>query len=282
MFHTLCRIALLATLTLPVAATATPVVLRADGVSPAYSLINRTLGGNAVEAPDCGHSAFGPHIRQIADRELGKPVFEFHLHVQPDNDRCSKFDRQRIEIKTYGKSPDYLVGRQGETVNLRWRFRLDADFRATQDFTHIHQIKAGDGDDDKPIITITPRAGKGDVMQVQHDDSRGHKAVLASVPLAPFKGVWVEAYERLTYGERGRYALVLTRVSDGAVLLQVNDTTLDLWRDGTSFVRPKWGIYRSLKHPDQLRDEMVRFDEFCLSKAPEDCARGGAVGARGN
>ena len=34
------------------------------------------------------------------------------------------------------------------------------------------------------------------------------------------------------------------------------------WRPGGEFVRPKWGIYRSLIYANDLRDERVRFADF--------------------
>ena len=68
-------------------------------------------------------------------------------------------------------------------------------------------------------------------------------------------------------------ALVLRRVRDGAELLKYSNTDIDMWRAGTTFVRPKWGIYRSLKHADALRDEAVRFNDFCLAKRQDDCVR---------
>jgi hypothetical protein len=40
---------------------------------------------------------------------------------------------------------------------------------------------------------------------------------------------------------------------------------------GSTFVRPKWGIYRSLNNPSYLRDEAVLFQYFCLAKGTDDC-----------
>lgn len=131
-------------------------ILSADGETPAYTLIRSVLGASA-ETPDCAHPEFGPHITQAMDSELGKPVFVFHMHVTPDNDRCTAFDRQRLEIKTDGGSPAYLKGFLGDTVACRWKFRLPEGFQTTSNFTHIHQLKAGDGDADMPTITL-PRA----------------------------------------------------------------------------------------------------------------------------
>ena len=118
----------------------------------------------------------------------GHALSFFSIHVTPDNDRCVAFDRQRVEIKTYSPSPDYL-----------------------------------------------------------------------------------KAYEQITYGSNGTYSLTLTNIADGTVLLSHSSTNIDLWRTGTTFVRPKWGIYRSLNSSSFLRNEAVRFYHFCLAKGSDDC-----------
>jgi hypothetical protein len=94
---------------------------------------------------------------------------------------------------------------------------------------------------------------------------------LAQTPLAPFVGEWVQAYEKITYGPTGTYSIVITRLSDGEQLFSYSNNNLDLWRTGTTVVRPKWGIYRSLNNSQQLRDEQVHFDRFCLAKGTDDC-----------
>ncbi len=244
----------------------------ADGVTPAYTRIQDVLA-SAPETPDCSHPAFGPHITQALDNELGKYVFVFNIHVTPDNDRCVAFDRQRLEIKTEGNSstPDYLKGFLNDTVTFRWKFKLPAGFQPSSSFTHIHQIKAYDGDDGAPLVTFTPRLGNPSTLQLIHIDSKGVTTYLTSTPLAPFIGTWVEGYERITYSSTGQYSIVIRRLSDGATLFSYANSNLDLWRNGTTVVRPKWGIYRSLDHPDQLRDEQVRYDRFCLAKGTDDC-----------
>ena len=247
------------------------VYLCADGVSDTYALINSVLGGTAEEVPDCSHPDFGPHINQAFDAELATYTFVFSIHVTPDNDRCVALDRQRNEIKTYGPSPAYLKGFYGDTVTFRWRFRLAEGFQPSPSFTHIHQIKAGDGDATAPILTLTPRRSTPDRLQLIHVDSAGHSTTVATAALAPLEGTWVEAYEQITYGYNGSYAITLTKVSDGSVLLSYQNNNIDLWRTGTTFVRPKWGIYRSLNNPQYLRDEDVLFQGFCLAKGTDDC-----------
>ena len=64
-----------------------------------------------------------------------------HFHV----DRCINSDRQRNEIKTYDKSPDNLLGVEGEEVVYKWKFKLDADMQLSSSFTHVHQLKSVGG-----------------------------------------------------------------------------------------------------------------------------------------
>jgi hypothetical protein len=248
--------------------------LTADGQTAAYPRIQGVLHA-APETPDCSHPAFGPHITQATDDDVNfnKYVFVFNMHVSPDNDRCSAFDRQRLEIKTEGNSstPAYLKGFLGDTVTFRWDFKLDAAFQPSTAFTHIHQIKAFDGDDSNPIITLTPRRASPNRLELIHINSSGVTTKLATTPLAPFLGQWVEAYEKITYGHNGQYSIVLTSVDDGTQLFSFASSNLDLWRTGTTVVRPKWGIYRSLNDAVHLRDEEVRFDRFCLAKGTDDC-----------
>src|SRR5262245_3164577 len=249
-------------------------ILTADGQTAAYTQVQNVLGA-PPETPDCSHPSFGPHITEALDTTLGKSVFVFHIHVTPDNDRCVNFDRQRLEIKTDGSSADALKGFLNDSVTYRWKFKLDAGFQPSSNFTHIHQIKAGDGDSGAPIITLTPRKGSPNIIQVIHSTGSSGGTSLGTVTstaLAPFLGTWVEAVERVTYSHTGSYSLVLTRISDGATLLTYSNNNIDLWRVGTTFSRPKWGIYRSLLSQADLRDEDVRFDRFCIAKAPADCA----------
>jgi hypothetical protein len=248
------------------------VILTSDNQVDAYTKIKSKLA-SSPETPDCSHPDFGPHITQTIDTDLQKYVFDFNIHVTPDNDRCSAFDRQRLEIKTEGNAstPDYVKGFLDDSVTFRWQVKLAAGFQPSSSFTHIHQIKAYDGDASAPIMTLTPRRGSPNTLQLIHINSSGVTTTLTQTPLAPFVGIWVQGYEKITYGTHGTYSLVITRLSDGAPLFSYTNNDVDLWRNGTTVVRPKWGIYRSLNNATQLRDEQVVYDRFCLAKGTDDC-----------
>lgn len=139
------------------------VYLRADGDSPnTYALINRVLGGTAVEVPDCVHPI--QHITQVHDPELNIPVFNFLSHVDIDNDRCRNFDRMRTEIKTYDKSPEHLIGYYRDRISLSWDMKLDSQFQPSTAFTHIFQVKPVGGEESQPFITLTPRLRSGNTV----------------------------------------------------------------------------------------------------------------------
>lgn len=250
------------------------VSFNADGAGNTYELINTVLGGTAEEVPDCAHPEFGRHIAEAWDNILGRYVFVFYIHVIPDNDRCSAFDRQRNEIKTYGPSPAYLKGMYSDLCNYRWKFKLDSGFQPSPNFTHIHQIKAGDGSDsDSPLITITPRSATPERLEIIYTAPTGlsGSGTKATAPLAGFKGQWIEAFERTLYSSNGTYELTLRRVSDGFVLLSYTNHNLNMWRGDATFNRPKWGIYRSLNSSNYLRDEQVLFANFCIGKGNDIC-----------
>jgi hypothetical protein len=238
-----------------------------------YSLINSFFGGtgDVLETPDCAHSSFGPHITQVYDQDLKKTVFAFHIHVTPDNDRClAATDRQRNEIKTYSQSPDSLLAKVNQTMTFSWKFKLDAGFKPSPNFTHLHQLKAVDGDDNMPLITLSARfKSNGNTMELIHTAGTGKTTSLntiVSIPLSDFLGNWVEVTEKATFSFNGKYEITIKRLSDHKELLKIATNNIDLWREGTTICRPKWGIYRSLLSSSYLRDETVYFNDFNITK----------------
>jgi hypothetical protein len=239
--------------------------LDADGPGNTYELINSILapGYNAVENPECVHPEFGRHIAEVWDADLKQYVFEFYMHVTPDNDRCINFDRQRVEIKTYESSPDNLKGVVGETVIYKWKFRVPVGFQPSSSFTHIHQVKAVGGDEGDPIFTLTPRKGTPNKMELIHNNT----TKVATMDLSNFEGTWVEATERIKIDPlHGSYTMTIKKVADGSSILSYTNNDLMTIRPDNSFIRPKWGIYRSLNSPALLRDEAMRFAGFSIAE----------------
>ena len=255
------------------------VTLNADGPDGlgTYELITKALApgtkNGAVEAPDAIHPSFGRHITEVYDDDLKKYVFEFNLHVTntpPDNEPVKgKTDRQRVEIKSFEPSPDNLKGTTGETVQYKWRFKIPAGFQPTKDFTHIHQIKAVDGDAGNPLFTLTLRKmtnGSNQLEIIYVKDKASKMIKYQTVNMSLFEGTWVEATETIKVGLKGTYAITIKKVSDGKTLMNYSNSNIQTIRADNSFIRPKWGMYRSLKDIANMKDETMRFSDFSIKE----------------
>lgn len=244
------------------------VVLSADGSGNTYELITAVLapGENPIEVPDCNHEAFGRHIDEGFDNQLNANVFRFYIHTNPDNDRCLNFDRQRNEIKTYNQSPDNLLGIENETVVYKWKFKLPDGFQSSPNFTHIHQLKSVGGSlDSMPMYTLTTRKGSPDKLELRYAETDS-QITLTQTDLNPLINVWLEVTETIKYGTAGTYNLEIKSVEDGTVLFNYANNAIINWRPEAEFVRPKWGIYRSLINAQDLRDETVLFADFSIEE----------------
>lgn len=248
------------------------VVLTANGSGDTYELINSVFAlpnKDVVEVPDCVHTDFGRHIDEVFDTDLNKNVFRFFAHVSPDNDRCKTFDRQRTEIKSFNSSPENLKAVEEETVIYKWKFKISSDFQPSFDFTHVHQIKSVGGDySSTPMITLTFRKSSPDRLELRYTPTNDQNT-LKTADLDLFRGNWVEVVETIKFGDVGSYNIEIKKVSNNEIIFNYNDSSIDMWQDGAEFARPKWGIYRSLKSQQYLKDEEVLFADFSIEEVTE-------------
>ncbi|MCD2422604.1 polysaccharide lyase [Niabella pedocola] len=242
--------------------------MQSDSTMPGkkYNAINTYMKGfgfDYSEHPNCsggyGGHADGIHCDTELDPFFNKYVFRFNIHIDPviDGDRCSSgtVDRQRNEMKSATNNTTWakVQGNWDEWQLLEWKFKLPKGFQPTTSFCHIHQLKAQDGPNNgSPLITITPRAsssGGNKRIQIIHSvdgASTGKGTIVDNIPLADFEDEWVQVKEEVHYTHNGYYACKITRVKDGKVLVDYKDENIDMWRKGSSYMRNKYGIYRSL------------------------------------
>jgi hypothetical protein len=240
----------------------------ADGslVGKPYGAINtymRGFGFDYTEHPNCtggfGGDINGVHGDVGVEPSSGRYAFRFQIHIDPvmDGDRCSAstVDRQRNEMKSITNNSTWapVQGNWDEWQILEWKFKLPAGFQPTANFCHIHQLKGQDGPNiGSPVITITPRAassGANKRIQIIHTvdgASTGKGTVVDNIPLSDFEDEWVQVREEVHYTHDGSYSIKITRIRDGKVLIDFKDDHIDMWRIGTSYIRSKFGLYRSL------------------------------------
>jgi len=241
-----------------------------------YDLI-RDFGGDRIpgpiETPDLypiNHPGVR-HIYEDSDATVGNHfAFIIHRDIDIDRDRVENDDRQRNEIKTYDQSEEAVKGFENETFIYRWKFRINAGMEVSTRFTHMFQLKAVGGDSSHPILTISGAERSGeDGIEVRFSPLQ-QDTILQRQDWSMVTGEWLEAYCRVTFAESGDLRLIVTRMRDDEVIFDIDERGLDLWRgeDVSHFVRPKWGIYRSILDWDNLRseEETVRFANFSVSE----------------
>lgn len=261
--------------------------LKADGQTDTYKLIEQSgffAETSGRQTPD--DFMFHPdykHISQLWDEQLQEYVFAFDIHVNyeqdgrlvTDGNKGSLLDRQRNEIKCMSSVPS-TVAANGESITYSWKFMLPEGLLTTKEFCHIHQIKGmGDGEEvAHPVFTFTCRSvSSRQVLQIINVPYEGaSNLILAQTDLKPLLGKWLEAVETVTVGKEGKYQLSLTDIESGDIILEVNESEIEVWRDtdDNSTMRGKWGIYRSLGSDlellKDLRSERLLFADFKTSK----------------
>lgn len=224
----------------------------------------------------------GIHCQNIYDDVLKQYVFKFIAHIDPvlDGDRGSLIDRQRNEMKSQTSNIWYKMnGNWGEKQVLEWKFKIPKGFRPSTSFCHIHQLKAQEGNNGAPIITITLRGnnnGTNKRVQVIHtgDVSATNKGIIAdNISIEEFEDEWVQVQEEVYYTHNGFFRIKVTRLRDNKVLINHSENDIDMWRKGATNIRNKFGIYRSygrtLINPDDrpsngIKDEILLLGDFYI------------------
>ncbi|MDR2038660.1 MAG: hypothetical protein LBQ60_12120 [Bacteroidales bacterium] len=239
----------------------------------------RDIGFDYSEYPNCtGNGGYpnGKHLEILMDATLNKPVMRFYIHINtapntpyPINggylattDRCGTSDRQRNEFKSATNNTTWskMQGHYNEWQILRWKMRIPKGYQPTNNFCHIHQIKAQDGSNNgSPMITITLRAnsnsGTNRRVCIEHTasgsgTSRGN---MKEAPIDDFENEWVQIEEEMHFmpqggntDQHGFYRIKITRIRDNKVLIEHQRGDIEMIRKTATFLRGKWGIYRSL------------------------------------
>ena len=112
----------------------------------------------------------------------------------------------------------------------------------------------------KPLVTMAQAVEYGHIEETEKTDFDA-KEVLESIKLSKITNQWILVEETISYAKNGTYSLIL-KTLDGNSILKIENNNIQTWFETMNYAIPKWGIYRSLKHADQLKDEKVYFADF--------------------
>lgn len=262
-----------------------------DLVGKDHNAINQymhTLGWDYTENPNSSEldDKDGIHCVVEYDNDLKQYVYKFSIHANSvvlDGDRGKIVDRQRNEMKSQTSSQWYKMnGNWDEWQRVSWKFRIPKGFQPSSSFCHIHQLKAQEGNNGAPLITITPRSnsdGSNCRVQVIHtgDVSASTKGtIIDNLPLSDFEDQWIQVETEMHYTHHGFFKIKLTRISDGKVIVDKSFNDIDLWRKGATNIRNKFGIYRSYgssmtdkndRPTNGIKDETLKLGDFKVYEA---------------
>ncbi|GAA2819325.1 hypothetical protein [Crossiella cryophila] len=173
------------------------------------------------------------HIHALADH------WRFDMHTR-DRDGS---DRQRNESKGMRSGGTLHKIQEGQTWRITYQTYIPSALTATTKFSHIFQMKVQDVGG--PLITMTLRERNGpkiEMLTLRDDDSN---TVHSPVPLTPLQNKWIDIEFEVKAVNSGGYVRWVIK-DGGRVVQDYRTTAVDMWRN-KNYLRPKWGIYRSIE-----------------------------------
>ena len=249
--------------------------LQADLTSEKKAIpqVQAAFGKYSIETPETfkqNHQDF-EHLVVEKDKEMDA-TFVFRIHRDKDGDRDKNWpkgeERQRNEIKGYQSSPKTLKALQGEVTRYHWYLKIDESFAITKNFCHFFQLKPVGGENSSdPLLTLSGSIFQGKPQLEIRLWSKDGKRRLFVANWKDCKGKWLECECITKSGEKGFLRFSVTS-SDKDIRFVSEIPGLLTWRPGYSFVRPKWGIYRSLVNKEAIPNEEdeVRMTGFTIQK----------------
>ena len=232
----------------------------------AIAQVQKAFGKYSIETPEIfsGNHRDFEHIKLVKDSELGS-AFAFYIHRDEDGDRDKKWpkgkERQRNEIKGYQSSPETLKAKISETHYIKWYLKIEKTFKITKAFCHFFQLKAvGSQNVEDPILTLSGVIER-EKPQLQLQWWSGDQS--GRIFLADWedcKDKWLICESVCNYAKHGSFKFSI-RSADGVLNIE-KVQKLETWRNGFSFVRPKWGIYRSIA---DVKQNMNSEDQILLN-----------------
>ncbi|MGC7095770.1 Tat pathway signal sequence domain protein [Amycolatopsis lurida] len=193
-------------------------------------------GLGAFEGLEDDRAGSHPGVKHIY---VADGAYRFDMHTQ-DRDGS---DRQRNEAKGMRSGGTTLKINKDTTWRIAYQAYWPSTLTATTKFTHIMQMKVQDVGG--PLWTLTPRqksTPRLTVLTLRDDDSNIEHDLTGYTAL---QDKWIDLEFEFRASNSGGYLRVVIR-NGGTTVVDYRTTNVDLWRD-KNYLRPKWGIYRSIE-----------------------------------
>jgi len=254
--------------TLAVTALAAPVALRPLTANAATTLWHpnpATDGLNAFEGIEADRGNKHPDRKYVVVE--GGDHYRFNIWAD-DRDTTGGGDRQRTESKGMVQNGTALKMHNGETWTINYDMYMPSSLHGTSKFTHIFQTKTP-STNGGPWVTIDlSRDGSTEIIQARAYANSGSPAI-AKTNLAPLRDKWINITLTLTPGSKGKAAAIIRSGAgtSAPIAAQGQLSNVNIPDEG-DYVRPKWGIYRSVQSAkSDIVDTYLLFKNYTASKA---------------
>jgi hypothetical protein len=184
-----------------------------------------------------------------------------------DRDTTGGGDRQRTESKGMVQNGIALKMKNGETWTISYDMHMPSSLHGTSKFTHIFQTKTP-STNGGPWVTIDlSRSGSTEIIQARAYANSGSPAI-AKADLAPLRDKWITISLTLTPGPKGVASAIIRSAAgaDAPIAAQGRLTNVNIPDQG-DYVRPKWGIYRSVQSASSdILDTYLLFKNYTATK----------------
>lgn len=203
-----------------------------------------TDGMNAFEGLEADRTGLYPtrHYAYVEDAD------HYRLNIWADDlDSTGSNDRQRTEVKGMVRNGTALQMLNGQTWQINYAMYIPSSLHGTKNFTHIFQTKTVSPDAGPWCTLDLTRAADGTEMINARAYGNSGSPDIAAATLAPLRDRWVTVQWTLTVGQSGAATFTLLNgTGASAPVFMTGRMTGVVMPAGTSYVRPKWGIYRSI------------------------------------
>ena len=201
-------------------------------------------------APQADRDGLSAFEHSEDDRANSNPAKAPHIFVQGDayrfnmflEDRDTSTDRQRQEVRGMRTDGHTVTMLYGETWRFTYSVFIPDTLKATTTFSHIMQMKMPGTGSSPIVVQSLRRFGQAPMLELRVFETN---TLVGAVDLAPLQNHWVDIDFTIGIADAPG-GWVRWAVRDGATtVIDTTTTGVDTWLGDR--VRPKWGIYRSIR-----------------------------------
>jgi hypothetical protein len=164
-----------------------------------------------------------------------------------DRDSTGGGDRQRTECKGMVTGGKPWKMHNNETWRLTYELFMPSTLHGTSHFTHIFQLKTP-ATNGGPWVTMSlSRSGSTERLRLRAFSTPGSPDIGAT-NLAPLRDKWISVELTFRIGPKGTGRLLIRNGTGAGAPVVVDSSRAGVnIPDQGDYVRPKWGIYRSIR-----------------------------------